>query len=190
MAITREEALRLLNAPDRLDNLSRLVQSEPRPAQGKDVNNHIHTTYSFSPYSPTAAVWFARVLFGIGILFLPFLLIVNPDRYIVWYRLTSECIEYHTAFRRKRELPYSCFPYVMHGKYLHGVYWRDYIVFSDRRLKDAELNRINHVSPSAEHFIKIRYSEKTAEKLMSVLPAKYQRTVSGIKETILKRKSA
>ena len=27
---------------------------------GRDVNNHIHTTYSFSPYSPTAAVWFAR----------------------------------------------------------------------------------------------------------------------------------
>ena len=140
--------------------------------------------------SPLAAVWFVRVLFGIGILFIPFLLIVNPDRYIVWYRLTRECIEYHTAFRRKRELPYSCFPYVMHGKYLHGVYWRDYIVFSDRRLKDAELNQINHVSPSAEHFIKIRYSEKTAEKLMSVLPAKYQRTVSGIKESILKRKSA
>ena len=23
------------------------------------VNNHIHTTYSFSPYSPTAAVWCA-----------------------------------------------------------------------------------------------------------------------------------
>ena len=59
MAITREEALQLLNAPDRLNNLSRLVQEGARPAQGKDVNNHIHTIYSFSPYSPTAAVWFA-----------------------------------------------------------------------------------------------------------------------------------
>ncbi len=59
MAITREEALRLLNAPDRLENLARLALTEPRPAQGSDVNNHIHTTYSFSPYSPTAAVWFA-----------------------------------------------------------------------------------------------------------------------------------
>lgn len=28
-----------------------------RPEQGEDVNNHIHTTYSFSPYSPTKAVW-------------------------------------------------------------------------------------------------------------------------------------
>lgn len=30
-----------------------------RPATGNDVNNHIHTTYSFSPYSPTKAVWMA-----------------------------------------------------------------------------------------------------------------------------------
>ena len=28
-----------------------------RPAAGDDVNNHIHTTYSFSPYSPTRAIW-------------------------------------------------------------------------------------------------------------------------------------
>ena len=24
------------------------------------INNHIHTTFSFSPYSPTAAAWRAR----------------------------------------------------------------------------------------------------------------------------------
>jgi len=29
------------------------------PVQGNDVNNHIHTIYSFSPYSPTKAVWMA-----------------------------------------------------------------------------------------------------------------------------------
>lgn len=28
-----------------------------RPTKGFDVNNHIHTTYSFSPYSPTKAIW-------------------------------------------------------------------------------------------------------------------------------------
>jgi len=60
MAVTREEALRLLNAPDRLDNLRKLIAENEKPVQGNDVNNHIHTTYSFSPYSPTAAVWFAR----------------------------------------------------------------------------------------------------------------------------------
>ena len=30
-----------------------------KPATGNDVNNHIHTTYSFSPYSPAKAVWMA-----------------------------------------------------------------------------------------------------------------------------------
>jgi predicted metal-dependent phosphoesterase TrpH len=30
-----------------------------RPQSGIDVNNHIHTTYSFSPYSPAKAVWMA-----------------------------------------------------------------------------------------------------------------------------------
>ena len=30
-----------------------------RPETGNDVNNHIHTFYSFSPYSPTKAVWMA-----------------------------------------------------------------------------------------------------------------------------------
>jgi len=58
--VTREEALRLLNAPERLENLRMLSAANEAPKQGSDVNNHIHTTYSFSPYSPTAAVWFAR----------------------------------------------------------------------------------------------------------------------------------
>lgn len=62
--ITREEALKLLNAPDRLENLKKLVEDAragrlPMPKTNEDVNNHIHTTYSFSPYSPTAAVWFS-----------------------------------------------------------------------------------------------------------------------------------
>lgn len=30
-----------------------------RPVSGNDVNNHIHTTYSFSPYSPAKAIWMA-----------------------------------------------------------------------------------------------------------------------------------
>jgi hypothetical protein len=54
-----------LNAPtaaQRLAALRQLVDSEstPPPANPADVNNHIHTFYSFSPYSPTLAVWKAR----------------------------------------------------------------------------------------------------------------------------------
>lgn len=48
----------------RLQSLRALMQKVQegkieRPRQGDDVNNHIHTTYSFSPYSPTKAVWMA-----------------------------------------------------------------------------------------------------------------------------------
>ena len=62
--IDKAEALRLLNAPNRLENLRMLVEKAkngelPMPETGTDVNNHIHTTFSFSPYSPTAAAWFA-----------------------------------------------------------------------------------------------------------------------------------
>ena len=42
-------------------NLQKLLETETLPPTGEDVNNHIHTTYSFSPYSPTAAVYFARL---------------------------------------------------------------------------------------------------------------------------------
>ena len=60
MSKTREEILNLLNGENALENFKALLKSEPAPEVGRDVNNHIHTTYSFSPYSPTAAVWFAR----------------------------------------------------------------------------------------------------------------------------------
>ena len=60
MAKSREELLSLLNCPEGLENLKKLMETEPAPITGRDVNNHIHTTYSFSPYTPTAAVWFAR----------------------------------------------------------------------------------------------------------------------------------
>ena len=63
--MTKSEILKLLNAPsveERLSNLEALIRAETSaPAvRSEYANNHIHTTYSFSPYSPTAAVYFAR----------------------------------------------------------------------------------------------------------------------------------
>ena len=49
---TRLQSLEQLQA---LIKQGKLKQPEP----GGFVNNHIHTTYSFSPYSPTKAVWMA-----------------------------------------------------------------------------------------------------------------------------------
>ena len=63
--MTKSEILALLNAPsaeERLNNLEALLKAERNSPVVKPeyANNHIHTTYSFSPYSPTAAVYFAR----------------------------------------------------------------------------------------------------------------------------------
>ena len=57
--------LNLLNAPtkqERLANLEQVLKQTEFPNQVPQyINNHIHTTYSFSPYSPTAAVYAARM---------------------------------------------------------------------------------------------------------------------------------
>lgn len=51
-AETRLEALKSL--------MKKIEKGEiKKPETGNDVNNHIHTIYSFSPYSPTKAVWMA-----------------------------------------------------------------------------------------------------------------------------------
>ena len=51
-AETRLEALRGLRA--KMD--AGEIEAPPR---GIYVNNHIHTCYSFSPYTPSSAVWYA-----------------------------------------------------------------------------------------------------------------------------------
>ena len=51
-ASTREQRLRNLRES--------LASAVFPPAVPRYINNHIHTTYSFSPYSPTAAVYAAR----------------------------------------------------------------------------------------------------------------------------------
>lgn len=58
-----DTTLQRLNAPtpaERLAALGDMLKTRALPAMGRDVNNHIHTTYSFSPYSPTAAAYMAR----------------------------------------------------------------------------------------------------------------------------------
>ena len=63
--IELQKELRLLNADtkeERLENLKKIIAEEKaRPTVlPQYANNHIHTIYSFSPYSPTAAVYAAR----------------------------------------------------------------------------------------------------------------------------------
>ena len=57
--------LNKLNAPtraERIANLKEVLKDTVFPPQVPQyINNHIHTTYSFSPYSPTAAAYAARM---------------------------------------------------------------------------------------------------------------------------------
>ena len=57
--------LNKLNAPsreERIANLRQVLKDTVFPEMVPQyINNHIHTTYSFSPYSPTAAVYAARM---------------------------------------------------------------------------------------------------------------------------------
>ena len=57
--------LNQLNAPTKEERLNNLKAIAPQtvfpPMVPEYINNHIHTTYSFSPYSPTAAVYAARM---------------------------------------------------------------------------------------------------------------------------------
>ena len=57
--------LNKLNAPtreERIANLKEVLKDTVfPPIVPQYINNHIHTTYSFSPYSPTAAVYAARM---------------------------------------------------------------------------------------------------------------------------------
>lgn len=60
-----DREIEFLNAPtaeERLANLRTLLAEEKEKpvVLPQYANNHIHTTFSFSPYSPTAAVWAAR----------------------------------------------------------------------------------------------------------------------------------
>jgi len=58
-----QELEKQLNAPRKAERLAALRALAGEPAGARlpgNVNNHIHTTYSFSPYSPSHALWRAR----------------------------------------------------------------------------------------------------------------------------------
>jgi len=68
------DVLNATAAADRLAALRDIVAAAPAaaatPARGAEVNNHVHTFYSFSPYSPTAAAERAHAagLLAVGVM--------------------------------------------------------------------------------------------------------------------------
>ena len=145
------------------------------------------------PIYPTVgsavSTWFIRIMFTICGLTLPALLLIEPTRYVVWITFTPKRIEYHTIARRNKLVPYSEVPYIMHGSYLHTVYFRAYILFSSRRFSTRELTEINEIRP-AEHMIKIKYSKRMLKKLLPALPAQQRVKVAAIAEVIEKKKAS
>jgi len=67
--LAHSSLIQQLNAPEKTARLSALRELKALfdsgaltpPTTGNDVNNHIHTTYSFSPYSPSDAVYTAWI---------------------------------------------------------------------------------------------------------------------------------
>lgn len=63
--MTEQQLIGRLNAATKEERLEALKELKhmadagliPEPERLSDTNNHVHTTYSFSPYSPTAAVY-------------------------------------------------------------------------------------------------------------------------------------
>ncbi|MGN1100094.1 MAG: PHP domain-containing protein [Christensenellales bacterium] len=53
------ESLNVSNVSHRLENLKKLLSGVPVPVGTDSLNLHVHTKYSFSPYSPTHAVFSA-----------------------------------------------------------------------------------------------------------------------------------
>ena len=89
---------------------------------------------------------------------------------------SEDNIQLKRPFHKATVLPYKAFPYIYCGGYFHAniagigapVF---YIVFTRKWMSQDELSQLNQMGNSDEGF-KIRYSEKTFDKLCEVLPSK------------------
>lgn len=115
-----------------------------------------------------------RIMFGVLLLGLWLSLIFSSPRYLCVLTLSNTTITVWTPFKKREDLSYTQFRFVYCGKYFHGNIagmGRDvwYIVIAQRQLSANELNAINLI-PNSKEVVKIRYSEKTVNKIKSILP--------------------
>lgn len=128
----------------------------------------LHKTMT-QPGSDPVALWGIRVVCMCLVLYLPVIVLIEPQRYCVWLSFTPEGIEYRAIARRRQLIPYSNFPYLYHGTCLRMAYAADYLIFSDHRLNLHDPSELCDAPPSSS-LIKLPFSEELYEKLMSVLP--------------------
>lgn len=96
---------------------------------------------------------------------------ISAPRWCARTIFNADTIIFKTAFYKAKENTYDTYRYIYKASYLHILYRPKYIVFSQARLSDYELQNINELA-STEKTIKIRYSKKTFKALQQVLPKK------------------
>lgn len=102
-------------------------------------------------------------IFIAGLLCLP--------RWCVRITFNENNVVFKTVFSKAKENTYESYRYIYKASYLHMLYRPQYIVFSQTRLSNYELENINQITPS-EKTIKIRYNKKIFKALQQVLPEK------------------
>ena len=122
------------------------------------------------------------------------LVLVGPQWFVRLIFLPTG-IQMKPAWKKATERPYKYYAYVNRAWYRHGTpvgigKTKEYIVFSHGRMNEEELHAINRVK-SSENVIKIRYSQKTYQRLMDILPREmqYKLRVCGFEQRSLDQQS-
>ena len=102
--------------------------------------------------------------------------LMSAPRFCARITFNANNVVFKTAFSKAKGNTYESYRYIYKASYLHMLYRPQYIVFSQTRLSDYELQNINQIAPT-EKTIKIRYSKKTFEALQQVLPDRQRITM-------------
>lgn len=152
------EFLNAATAEQRLENLRTLLAEEKEKPEVLPMyaNNHIHTTFSFSPYSPTAAVWAAR---RAGL----------PTAGIMDHDSISGAKEFRQA-AKLAGVGSTC------GVEMR-ISWKD-TPFADRRTNNPDQSGVTYMT---FHSIRERYFEQTREFIAPYRELRNQRNVKMLK---------
>ena len=104
------------------------------------------------------------------------LAVMCMSQWFVFITFLPDVIRIKPVRKKATERPYRDYAYVYKARYWHGSpigvgKYVNYIVISNRWIKDAQLNSINELPTSAD-VIKIKYSKKTYQQLMDTVPSK------------------
>ncbi len=124
------------------------------------------------------------------ILFMVIVMCCITPRWFLLITFDENGVTYRPLFRKGIQMKYSDYPRIQYAYYMHGngvaAYKVHFFVLTDRRLSYAESSHINDVAP-AQNLIKIRYTRKTYQKLISVLPPTISFEIELIYKTYIQK---